>query len=70
MFLNDLACYPDVQRRLREEIMAKQAEIGGDAASFTQDDYEAMPYLNAVLKVHSRIFISWFTLLTFSYFHG
>jgi len=51
MLLNDLACYPEIQNRLRQEVNEKQAEIGGDDARFTQEDYDAMPYLNAVLKV-------------------
>jgi hypothetical protein len=54
MFLNDMANYPVVQTRLRGEILAKQAEIGGDDVPFTQEDYDTMPYLNAVLKVRSR----------------
>lgn len=51
MFLNDMACYPNVQDRLRQEIIDKQVDIGDDGADFTQEDYESMPYLNAVLKV-------------------
>lgn len=53
MFLNDMAQYPEVQDRLREEINAKQAGIGGKNAIFTQQDYDSMPYLNAVLKASS-----------------
>ncbi|KAG6846360.1 hypothetical protein H0H93_014452, partial [Arthromyces matolae] len=55
MLLNDLSHHPDVQNRLRDEINAKQAEIGGDDATFTQDDYDSMPYLNAVLKETMRL---------------
>jgi hypothetical protein len=51
MFLNDIARYADVQDRLRQEINARQAEIGGEDAAFTQEDYDSMSYLNAVLKV-------------------
>ncbi|KAF8532178.1 cytochrome P450 [Gautieria morchelliformis] len=55
MFLNDIARYPEVQDRLRQEINTKQAEIGGDDATFTQEDYDSMSYLNAVLKESMRM---------------
>ncbi|KAJ7639233.1 cytochrome P450 [Roridomyces roridus] len=55
MFLNDMARYPTVQQRLRQEINAKRAEIGGDDVKFSQDDYDSMPYLNAVLKESMRM---------------
>jgi len=54
MLLNDLAQFPKVQDRLREEIMTKLAEIGDEDATFTQDDYDSMPYLNAVIKESMR----------------
>ncbi|KAG6829533.1 hypothetical protein H0H92_004270 [Tricholoma furcatifolium] len=55
MLLNDLSKNPKVQERLRAEINAKQAEIGGEDATFTQDDYDSMVYLNAVLKESMRM---------------
>ncbi|KIJ36043.1 hypothetical protein M422DRAFT_261592 [Sphaerobolus stellatus SS14] len=55
IFLNDIAQNPEVQERLRQEISNKQAEIGGDDATFTPYDYESMPYLNAVLKESMRL---------------
>ncbi|KAG6909895.1 hypothetical protein DXG01_014709 [Tephrocybe rancida] len=55
MLLNDLSRNTEVQDRLRAEINAKQAEIGGDDATFTQEDYDSMLYLNAVLKESMRM---------------
>jgi hypothetical protein len=55
LFLNDMGLYPDIQQRLRSEIEAKRIEIGGEDAIFTQEDYDSMPYLNAVLKVSLSI---------------
>ncbi|KAF8066772.1 cytochrome P450 [Lyophyllum atratum] len=53
--LNDLATYPKIQDRLRDEIMAKKADLGDEDAPFTQDDYDNMPYLNAVIKESMRL---------------
>ncbi|KAJ6449850.1 cytochrome P450, partial [Mycena sanguinolenta] len=47
MFLNDMGLYSEIQTRLRREIKAKRIEIGGEDATFTQEDYDSMPYLNA-----------------------
>ncbi|KAI0031071.1 cytochrome P450 [Vararia minispora EC-137] len=55
MFLTDMGRFPEVQAKLREEILAKQAEVGGEDVPFTQEDYESMPYLNAVLKESMRL---------------
>ncbi|KAG5729856.1 hypothetical protein E4T56_gene13850 [Termitomyces sp. T112] len=55
MLLNDLANHPTVQERLRKEVSTKQVEIGGDDVTFTQEDYDNMPYLNAVLKETMRL---------------
>ncbi|KAJ7346262.1 cytochrome P450 [Mycena albidolilacea] len=55
LFLNDMGIYPDIQQRLRSEIEAKRVEIGGEDAIFTQEDYDSMPYLNAVLKESMRL---------------
>ncbi|KAG6844549.1 hypothetical protein H0H87_006033 [Tephrocybe sp. NHM501043] len=55
MLLNDLSRHPEIQQRLRAEINVKQAEIGGDEATFTQEDYDSMTYLNAVLKESMRM---------------
>ncbi|KAG6844548.1 hypothetical protein H0H87_006032 [Tephrocybe sp. NHM501043] len=55
MLLDDLSRHPEIQQRLRAEVNAKQAEIGGDQATFTQEDYDSMTYLNAVLKESMRM---------------
>ncbi|KAJ7247441.1 cytochrome P450 [Mycena haematopus] len=55
LFLNDMGLYPEIQHRLRSEIKAKRIEIGGEDANFTQEDYDSMPYLNAVLKESMRL---------------
>ncbi|GLB34391.1 hypothetical protein LshimejAT787_0112750 [Lyophyllum shimeji] len=55
VLLNDLAKFPKVQERLREEIMAKGVDLGDEDAKLTQEDYDSMPYLNAVIKESMRL---------------
>ncbi|KAH9935148.1 cytochrome P450 [Epithele typhae] len=53
--LRELAHQPAVQARLRAEIhAAERALVARGAAEFTVADFEAMPYLQAVLKEHLR----------------
>ncbi|EJF60674.1 cytochrome P450 [Dichomitus squalens] len=55
--LLELATQPNIQRRLREEVHAMEHTIRerGDA-DFTVADFEAMPYLQAVLKEILRFY--------------
>ena len=55
--LLELAKQPAIQRRLREEVRAMERTIRerGDA-DFTVADFEAMPYLQAVLKEILRFY--------------
>lgn len=46
--LLELARHPEMQKRLREEIWAKQQALGRE---FEARDLESMPYLQAVVKV-------------------
>ena len=50
----ELARRPDVQTRLREEILTKSAQVQRRAdAEWTWKDLEDMPYLTAVIKVRN-----------------
>jgi hypothetical protein len=51
--LFELTRHPEVQDKLRAEIREKIAEKGNNV--FSEQDYENMPYLTAVVKV-SRMF--------------
>ncbi|KAL0065787.1 hypothetical protein AAF712_007275 [Marasmius tenuissimus] len=45
---------PDIQKRLREEIRERERQINIEGRShngFTAEDFDGMPYLNAVVKV-------------------
>ena len=54
--LLELARHPKMQSRLRSEIRETEAAIRtrGDA-EFTIADFDAMPYLTAVIKVHNAL---------------
>ncbi|EKM80790.1 hypothetical protein AGABI1DRAFT_55872 [Agaricus bisporus var. burnettii JB137-S8] len=53
--LLELARHPDVQARLRKEIRETETAIHARGGSdFTASDFDAMPYLNAVLKESMR----------------
>lgn len=50
----ELARHTNIQDKLRREIRAKAREIKARGDSeFTSNDFDAMPYLTAVLKVSS-----------------
>ncbi|KAJ4424852.1 hypothetical protein N0V82_000571 [Gnomoniopsis sp. IMI 355080] len=51
-----LCRYPDVQRRLREEIRSKLPSIDDASATITSLDIDHMPYLNAVCSETLRYF--------------
>lgn len=51
-----LCRYPEVQRRLREEIRAKLPSIDDASATITSLDIDHMPYLNAVCSETLRYF--------------
>jgi cytochrome P450 len=54
--LFELCRNPQVQTKLREEIRAKEAKlIEQGKTGFTAQDFETMPYLNAVVKVRNPI---------------
>ena len=51
--LLELARHPEMQSKLRAEIRKMEAAIRArDDAQFTIGDFDAMPYLTAVIKVH------------------
>lgn len=56
--LLEIAKHPDVQKKLREEIRAMEQAIHarGDV-DFTAADLDGMPYLSAVIKVSSTIYL-------------
>ena len=56
--LLEIAKHPDVQKRLREEIRGMEQSIlaRGDV-DFTATDLDGMPYLSAVIKVSSTIYL-------------
>ena len=56
--LLEIAKHPDVQKKLREEIRAMEQVIHarGDV-DFTAADLDGMPYLSAVIKVSSAIYL-------------
>ncbi|CAN8099010.1 unnamed protein product [Discula destructiva] len=51
-----LSRYPDVQRRLREEVRAKLPSIDDSSATVTSLDIDRMPYLQAVCSECLRYF--------------
>ena len=55
----EIARHTTVQNKLRQEIRAKEREIKARGDSeFTSNDFDAMPYLTAVLKV-SSLWLFW-----------
>ncbi|KAK7043264.1 hypothetical protein VNI00_008618 [Paramarasmius palmivorus] len=55
--LLELSRHPEMQNRLREEIFAKKRELaakGDTTGNFVADDFDTLPYLNAVLKESLR----------------
>lgn len=52
----ELCKHPEIQERLRAEVVRKRQEINerGDP-DFTMDDLEAMPLLQAAMKVSSSL---------------
>ena len=56
--LLELSRHPEMQNRLREEIFAKKRELaakGDTTGNFVAEDFDTLPYLNAVLKVSSEL---------------
>ncbi|KAK7032242.1 hypothetical protein VNI00_013200 [Paramarasmius palmivorus] len=55
--LVELSRRPEIQNRLREEILAKKRELaanGNTTGTFVAEDFDTLPYLNAVLKESLR----------------
>ncbi|KAK7025496.1 hypothetical protein VNI00_015930 [Paramarasmius palmivorus] len=55
--LVELGRRPEIQNRLREEILAKKRELaanGNTTGTFVAEDFDTLPYLNAVLKESLR----------------
>lgn len=52
--LYELSRHPDVQMTVREEIATAKSNAPG---ALTWDDYDAMVWLNAVIKVRHRFII-------------
>ncbi|KAK7043263.1 hypothetical protein VNI00_008617 [Paramarasmius palmivorus] len=55
--LLELSRHPEMQSRLREEIRAKKRDMvakGNTARTFAAEDFDTLPYLNAVLKESLR----------------
>ena len=58
--LLELSRHPEIQEKLRKEIQEKQRQVvseGRTQSEFTPEDYDSLPYLNAVLKVDLSSFI-------------
>jgi len=54
--LYELAKHPEVQARLREEILETRKKIKAlGETEFATNDFDAMPYTIAVMKVHPTI---------------
>jgi cytochrome P450 len=56
--LLELSRHPEMQSRLREEIRAKKRDMvskGNTTGAFAAEDFDELPYLNAVLKVSSCV---------------
>ncbi|KAK1225579.1 hypothetical protein PQX77_011473 [Marasmius sp. AFHP31] len=55
--LLELSRHPEIQDKLRKEIREKERQLvseGRSQSGFTAEDYESLPYMNAVLKESMR----------------
>ncbi|KAL0067429.1 hypothetical protein AAF712_005414 [Marasmius tenuissimus] len=55
--LLELSRYPEIQEKLRNEIREKERQLiseGRSRSEFTAEDFESLPYLNAVVKESMR----------------
>lgn len=52
-----LSRHPEVQQRLRQELVSVTHDVGHTLSSFDYDAYANLPYLEAVVKETIRVYV-------------